>query len=76
MANPGLARRSDYGQPPQSGVPGLPLPQSIRSTFRLVFAETREPLGKLLRRDPALEAALRANGIVSPLIEGDAQDRR
>jgi len=49
---------------------GLPL--------RLVTFDADERFDDLalLRRDHALEAALRRNGIVSPLIEGDAQDRR
>ena len=71
-----LARTPSSRSPRREDVTGLPFPQSIRSTFRLVLAETREPLGRLLRRDPALETALRANGIVSPLIEGNSQDRR
>ena len=47
----------------------------VPMTFRVYFDRTAPHAARLLRRDPALEAALRVNGFRIPALDED-QDRR
>jgi len=66
------AVEQDARQP--SPYTAVPCPQT-NTSLRIYFPDDRRHVARLVRRDTALEAALRENGLTIPAIDED-QDRR
>ena len=70
-----LSRQAAVEQDARQPSPYTPIPCPTTDTsLRIFFPDDRRHIARLARRDPALEAALRRNGLTIPAI--DDQDRR